>query len=182
MDILAHGLWAGVGLGLAQRRWHLTRRTMAATVAMAVLPDIVHLLPSFVWAAFGDGKFAAVRDYAIALPGQEPVVPHMVELLSHHLHCIWHSAVVAGVVTALLWGLRRSLWIPLLGWWSHIVIDVFTHSADFYPSPVLYPFTQWGFDGLAWNAPWFMLLNYITLAAVWAWLLRKRWAKRGVGP
>ena len=109
-------------------------------------------------------------------------MPHMVELLTHHLHCIWHSAVVSAVVTALLWGLRRSLWIPLLGWWSHIVIDVFTHSADFYPSPVLYPFTQWGFDGLAWNTSWFMMLNYITLAAVWAWLLRKHWAKRGVRP
>jgi membrane-bound metal-dependent hydrolase YbcI (DUF457 family) len=62
-----------------------------------------------------------------------------------------HSAVGAVVVTLLVWRLRRALWIPLLGWWSHIVIDVFTHSADDYPSPVLYPFTQRGFDGIAWN-------------------------------
>ena len=42
--------------------------------------------------------------------------------------------------------------VPLLGWWSHIVIDVFTQSADFYPSSVLYPITQRGFDGLAEHA------------------------------
>jgi membrane-bound metal-dependent hydrolase YbcI (DUF457 family) len=53
----------------------------------------------------------------------------------------------------------------VLGWCSHIVIDVFTHSAQFYPVPVLYPFTQRGFDGLAWNTPWFMAANYVALAA-----------------
>jgi len=42
-------------------------------------------------------------------------------------------AVVAGVVTALVWALRRAFWIPLLGWWSHLVVEVFTHSVDFYP-------------------------------------------------
>jgi membrane-bound metal-dependent hydrolase YbcI (DUF457 family) len=52
---------------------------------------------------------------------------------------------------------RRTLWIPLLGWWSHIVIDVFTHSADYYAVPVLYPFTERGFDGIAWITPWFMV-------------------------
>ena len=85
-----------------------------------------------------------------------------------------HSAVVAGAVTLLLWTIRRSLWLPLLGWWSHIVIDVFTHSADYYPSPVLYPLTQRGFDGLAWNTPSFLVLNYLALCAVGGWLWRYR--------
>jgi len=30
--------------------------------------------------------------------------------------------------------------------------------------PVLYPFTQRGFDGLAWNTPWFLALNYAAIA------------------
>lgn len=53
-----------------------------------------------------------------------------------------------------------------MGWWSHILIDVFTHSADFYPSPVFYPVTYWRFDGLAWNTPWFMVANCMALAIV----------------
>ena len=67
-----------------------------------------------------------------------------------------------------------SLWIPLLGWWSHILIDVFTHSADFYSSPVLYPLTMRGFDGIAWNAPWFMVLNYVSLVTAYAWFWMRR--------
>jgi hypothetical protein len=43
-------------------------------------------------------------------------MPALVTLRSHHLHCIAHSAVVAGVVTLLPCKLRGVLWTPLLGW------------------------------------------------------------------
>jgi hypothetical protein len=98
-------------------------------------------------------------------------MPPLVELLSHHMHCTLHSAIVASGLTIILWKILGSLWIPLLGWWSHILIDIFTHSADFYPSPVLYPITQRGFDGIAWNTPWFMALNYTVLGVVTVWLV-----------
>ena len=165
MDILAHSLWAGVGLAFAARRIAIRRRTAVATVALAALPDIVQFLPLLGWMLAGDGTWAALRAFAIAVPGQEPALPPLVGLLSHHLHCTMHSAVLAAGVTLLAWLLTRSFWIPLAGWWSHIVIDFFTHSADYYAVPVLYPFTYWGFDGLAWNTPWFLALNYVVLTA-----------------
>jgi hypothetical protein len=172
MDIVAHTLWAGVGVALLRRRRPVPALTVATTMGMAALPDVMHLLPIVFWWVFGDGTWAVVRAYASALPGQEPTLPPLVGLLSHHLHCVMHSAVVAGVVTLISWAVLRSLWIPLLGWWLHIVIDVFTHSADFYPSPVLYPFTQRGFDGVAWNLPWMLALNYATLGVAAWWVLR----------
>jgi hypothetical protein len=106
------------------------------------------------------------------------LLPPLVALLSHHLHCVLHSAVVAALVTLACWACTRSLWLPLLGWWSHIVIDVFTHSKDFYPSPIFYPFTQWGFDGLAWNRPWFLIANHGAIVLVVAWLLWRRFVPR----
>ena len=174
MDILAHALWAGAGVALLRRRSVVTARTGLLTVALAVLPDIPHLLPVLLWEMIADGTFAAVLGYAVAVPGQAPPVAPAVEFWSHHLHCIFHSAVVAGVVTALTWVFLRKLWVPLLGWWSHILIDVFTHSVDYYPSPVLYPFTRAGFDGIAWNSPWFMVLNYLVLTGLYGWLWRSR--------
>jgi hypothetical protein len=182
MDIFAHALWAGAGVLLARRRWNVPPRTAALVVALAVTPDLPHLLPILGWASMGPEPLAAVSNYIGAPPGEEHILPPTVQLLSHHAHCITHSALVAGAVTLLLWLWTRSLWVPLLGWWSHIVIDVFTHSADYYPSPVLYPITQEGFNGVAWNTPWFMALNYFALAAVYLWLLRSgRTAGRGVG-
>jgi len=164
MDVLAHALWAGAGLVALHHRHPVTRRTAALTVALAVLPDAVHMLPVAVWAATS-GSWAAWLGFALATPVNEPDLPAWVAAGSHHLHCVLHSAVVAAGVTALLWAVRRTFWLPLAGWWLHIVIDVFTHSADYYPVPVLYPITYAGFDGVAWNTPWFMVLNYSALAA-----------------
>ena len=44
MDILAHALWAGAGTAYAARRIPISRPVAAATVALAVLPDIVQIL------------------------------------------------------------------------------------------------------------------------------------------
>ena len=172
MDIVAHTLWAGVGVALLRRRWPIPPRTVSATLGLAALPDVLHLLPIMAWWVFGNGGLDVVLSYAVAVPGQEAGLPAMVKLLSHHLHCIMHSAVVAGAVTMVLWAVRHSLWIPLLGWWSHIVIDVFTHSADYYAVPVLYPITERGFDGIAWNTPWMLAMNYAALAAAIWWVYR----------
>ncbi len=173
MDILAHALWASVGISLAHRRWPINPTVAAITVALSVLPDVPHLLPIFAWSALGDGTFSALSDYSIAVPGQEPTMPSVVTFLSHHLHCMTHSAIVAGAITAWVWAMRRTFWVPLLGWWSHILIDVFTHSIDYYPSPVFYPITQRGFDGVAWNRPWFMVLNYAALVCAGIFLMIK---------
>lgn len=172
MDILAHGLWVGVGAAWLHR--HLDRRTTALAVGMAVVPDLAQLLPLAYQALFTRGGWAVLLAYADALPGYEPALAPIVSELTHHLHCVLHSALVGVVATALIWFWLGRFWLPLLGWWSHIVIDVFTHSADFYPSPVFYPVTYRGFDGIAWNTPWFMVLNYLSIAFVGLIVLRRR--------
>jgi hypothetical protein len=164
MDILAHGLWAGIGVAWARRHWPVPRKAAAATVGLAVAPDLVQLAPLVVAALFGSEGVRLLSAYATAQPGFEPAMPPLVAMLTHHLHCIMHSAVVAAAVTAIVWAWRKAPWWPLLGWWSHIVIDVFTHSADFYPVAVLYPFTQRGFDGIAWNTPALLIFNYTAIA------------------
>lgn len=143
-----------------------------------MLPDLAQLLPLVGAALFGGGAGVRILSaYAAALPDFEPTLPPALGFAVHHLHCTLHSAVVAALVTLALWAARRSFWWPLLGWWSHIVIDVFTHSAEFYPSPVLYPFTERGFDGVAWNTPLALALNYAALAVAFGLLAWRRTAR-----
>jgi hypothetical protein len=179
VDIVAHTLWAGAGMTLLRRRVLLAPSTLPAAMGWAALPDVVHLLPIIAWWALGAGSLEAVRAYAIPLPGELPPLPPLVAFWSHHLHCALHSALVAGAVSLLWWAARAPLGVALLGWWSHIVIDVFTHSAAFFPTPVFYPFTERGFDGIAWNTPWFLMLNYAALCIVGLSLVRDR--RRGHG-
>ena len=174
MDILAHALWASIGVGVARRSVAVSRRDAALTVALAAAPDLLQLVPLAGWIAFGGGEWSVLTAYSLASPDTEPILPPTIALVTHHLHCATHSAMVAGVFTLVMGLLRHRFLLPLAGWWSHIVIDVFTHSADFYPSPVLYPLTMRGFHGVAWNEPWFMALNYAALSAGAIWLVVSR--------
>ena len=179
MDILSHTLWVVAGVEVARRKRIITgRRDIVASAILAALPDVVHLLPVLARVLLGNASVAVLYKYAIALPGEEPAMPPMVALTAHHLHCIMHSGIVAGTISALVWLTYRRLWIPLLAWWSHILIDVLTHSDDYYPSPIFYPITYWGFDGLAWNKPAFVAMNYALLVALYAWLLLTRPRKK----
>lgn len=179
MDIVAHTLWAGAGAALIHRRRPLSRGTVIAELVLAALPDVLHLLPIAGWWLLGDGSFAALRGYAVAVPGQEPGLPPSIQFWSHHLRCVMHSAPIAAAVSLMVSVACPEYWMPLFGWWLHIVIDVFTHSADYYAVPVLYRFTYRGFDGIAWTTPWFMVLNYAALAAVGAWLVLGMTRSRG---
>lgn len=119
-----------------------------------------------------------VYAFIAATPGNEPTIPPLVHFLSHHLHCVMHSAVVAAVVGLIAWRVRGALWVPLVGWWLHIALDIPTHSDDYYAVPFLYPFTYWGMDGVPWTTPWLLVLNYSMLAVVY-WVL---WRTRPVQP
>lgn len=167
MDIVAHALWVTAGVTWVARSRPVSTPVKGMAIAMAVLPDLLQAVPVLLWAASTGAGLSLVADFAVAGPGTQTVLPPIVDAWSHHLHCILHSAPIALLVTGamLLW--RRPLWPVAAAWWSHILIDVFTHSAEFYPVPVLYPFTMAGFDGVPWNTPWFMILNYAALAATW---------------
>ena len=45
MDILSHALWVGVGAAVALRTKPIENRTVGTIVALAVLPDVIHLVP-----------------------------------------------------------------------------------------------------------------------------------------
>lgn len=167
MDVVAHGLWAAVMCRWRGRRQPIARGTTRWTIGLAVAPDLVQLTPIVTAALITPQGWSAMRAYFHALPGYQPVLPPQVEFIAHHLHCGLHSALVAAVVTLLSWMFLRRFWWPLLGWWMHIVIDVLTHSSDFYPSPVLYPISERGFDGWAWNDPWQLTLNYGLIVIFW---------------
>ena len=97
MDILAHGLWAGAAaVAVSPRRPPAS--LWAWTTALAVMPDLGHMLPVTGW-AMTTLSSADWWQYATASPGQEPLMPEAVAGWAHHLHCVLHSAVVAAAVT-----------------------------------------------------------------------------------
>lgn len=108
-----------------------------------------------IWALLGTGSpWDAVLAYALATPGTEPLMPAWVVEISRVVHCSLHSAVLAGLISLLSGPAEISNCdICCSGWWSHILIDTFTHSAAYYPLRTFYPLSEWSFDGLGVEFP-----------------------------
>lgn len=174
MDILAHGMWAWAGGEVLRRHGYMTKRTHAAGVVLAMLPDVIQLIPVLFGVLIRQVSGSELVAYATANPGGEPILREWVSRSAHHLHCAMHSVLVLGALSLAAWRWRRSWLYPLLGWWLHIATDVPTHSAAYYAVPIFYPVTYRGFDGFAWTSPWFIVLNYLALLAAGSWLYRTR--------
>lgn len=92
----------GACLGWAARYRALDRRTVLLTLGLALRPDLLQLLPLLTWAAVGGGGAETLLAYIRAAPRPGAALPHWLNEATHHLHCVMHSAVMAGAVSLLL--------------------------------------------------------------------------------
>ncbi len=63
-----------------------------------------------------------------------------------------HSLVVAAVVVLLVWRFARPLRLPVLAWPLHILCDIPMHGKEYFPTPFLYPLSDYTFDGWGFGA------------------------------
>jgi hypothetical protein len=157
MDIIAHGLWA---VAAAKGKKDLGGMTIPPTWTAwwAVFPDVLAFGPSVavgLWLLLAGGP-PHIRIVNFGLP----------------LYQAGHSLVVFTLAFGVVWAAMRRPAIALLGWLSHIVIDIFTHSFRFYATRFLWPLSDYRFDGIAWRTPWFWACTYIALALVYFLLWR----------
>jgi hypothetical protein len=87
-------------------------------------------------------------------------------------------AVASADLLSVMW---KPLFAPALAWPLHVVMDVFTHGAGRFQTPLFFPLTTWGFEGLPWwRHPGLVTSYWLLLPAVWIglWLVRRRWGPR----
>jgi hypothetical protein len=65
---------------------------------------------------------------------------------------VTHSLPVVGLVSLLLFPFV-GFWPPLLGWVVHILMDIPTHSKEFFPTQFLWPFSTFSVNGFNWSRP-----------------------------
>ena len=181
MDILAHGLWAGVAAQAVRRRHRSIRVRFA--VAWGIAPDLAAFGILFVvllaGLAQGEPTWARLADYEsmarAALNG------HPLLQISSALYTLGHSALIFLAAFGAVWLAHgRPRW-EMAAWGLHILLDIPTHARSFYPTPVLWPLVDWTVDGVSWTVPWVFALNYAALALAWGWfwLAGKRPAGNG---
>lgn len=197
MDIIAHGLWTAAAAKALNRRrasrvanqeprikWSLN--VWLATF-WGIFPDLFAFTIPFAWIASGI-LFGNLHLSDIPRPHQiEPPTAgtFWVIHLAKQLYNISHSGLVFATAFLLVWlvgrfvlppsfRLQRAPW-EMGGWLLHVLIDIPTHSYQFYPTPIFWPISSWKFVyGFSWSVPWFMILNYSALAIVYYLLWRKK--------
>lgn len=156
MDTLSHTLWGG---GLFGFRGHIR-----LALFFGAFPDLV---------SFGLWLPQRVLENGLEFGNGPPPLEQMPGWLFTS-YDFSHSLLVALAVIVLVAWRRRDIAFAMLAWPFHILLDVPFHSADFFPTKILWPLSDWIFDGIHWGNPWVWFSNLTGLALLWAWRWRKR--------
>ncbi|KND48127.1 MAG: hypothetical protein AB201_00835 [Parcubacteria bacterium C7867-006] len=175
MDIFAHGLWAGAAYKGANKKREKPLKLWQAAF-WGVFPDLFAFTIPFIW-LFGNLLFGGMSLADIPRPDAvEPMPQNALPIfnLASMLYSFSHSAIIFLIVFGITFLIfRRPIW-ELGGWFIHILLDIPTHSYQFYPTPFLWPLSGWKFDGFSWGTPWFLILNYSAIIIVYLFLRRKK--------
>ncbi len=160
MDFVSHALWGGVSFGRKNKRLFL----LAAGIS--ILPDVLTEGLFFVLYLMGIG----------GMPGWEHGHPNITDypMFAQNLYNITHSLVIFALVFALIWiAAKRPVWM-VAAWGLHILIDIPTHSLALFPTPFLWPITNFKVNGIGWDSPIIMGVDIVLLIAAYAcWLYPK---------
>jgi hypothetical protein len=175
MDVISHALWAALIAKLANFKEKIKLNAWAAAF-WGAMPDVFAFVPLFIYLFYklGTGtldtsQFSHPEDFE---PPKADTL--FINRLTHFLYEMSHSLMVffvVFIVVAFIY--RKPIW-EMAGWLLHIIIDIPTHSFQFYPTPFLWPFSDYKFDGISWADPYFLVLNYLLIFLVYL-LLKKTW-------
>ncbi len=183
MDIFAHTLWANAAAREANvvakkenKKFHLN---IWWASFWGVFPDL-----------FAFSIPAVLRFYDVLIGSvplshllQKPPLSEEGALngfdLAHNLYRYSHSLIILAVVFLIVWFFYKRPRYELLGWLLHILIDIPSHTIAFFPTPFLFPLSDYKFPyGVQWSNEWYMIINYSLLVVVWWRILVRDYLKK----
>lgn len=176
MDIFAHSVWAAIA---AKKHNQVASETKSISVGWAafwgVFPDLFAFgIPFFVLLFLlisGDIPFQPMWPGSAVVAERAPWIGQFIPFA----YKISHSLVVFATVFVVAWLIKKKAPIAMLGWALHIFIDIFTHAATFFPTPFLWPISDWKFlYGFSWANGWFMIVNYATMLVLFCVMFLRR--------
>ena len=175
MDILAHTIWASAGAKEINKLAEKNNKKIKINIAWAgfwgVFPDFFAFTIPFFLRFF----YLFTGDISVSnfwsRPTEGEVLRHGASL-AENLYQYSHSLVIWALVFIIVWYVYKRPRYELLGWALHILIDIPTHVLAFYPTPFLFPISEYRFPyGMQWSNTYFMIINYSLLLLIWGRIL-----------
>lgn len=167
MDILSHGLYGGVAFG------RNNRLSFWLSFLFGIAPDLLS------FGLFTAGTWVGFFDHPDWSSGNHPD-PVDIPSFVHSLYDVTHSLIIFALVFAVVWLIRQKPLWELGAWGLHILVDIPTHSAAFFPTPFLWPVSDFTVDGHNWSRPEIFIPNVILLVGLYMWfyVIKPRRQKR----
>ena len=149
MDIISHELWGGVAFEKKNRRSFWT------AFLFGIAPDF------FSFGAFITSAILGIQK----IPPLEPPDPTLIPAYVSNLYNISHSLIIFAICFLVIWAIRRKPLWEMSAWALHILVDIPTHVHGVFPTPFLWPISEYRFSGIPWTEPIIFLPNVILLIA-----------------
>ncbi len=168
MDFISHGLWA-YALVRKVKFWPI--------VFFATFPD-------FIWVYIG----IATNIFGKTFPMKEVVLEDFPDVTAlpiypdyvYTLYDIPHSLIICALVFLIIFLIKKKIYLAMLGWPIHILLDIPSHIKEFFPTKFLYPLSSYSVDGIAWTLPSFFIPNVILLTTIYSYFLYKHYQKKKI--
>ena len=146
MDTLSHALYGKGLFGYKKYRWY--------SFFFGIVPDIFSFGIYFIY-------LIVFSEFEFGRPSRDEL-PYWV----YDLYDISHSMVTALVFIAIANKINKDFAWPMLAWPMHIIVDFFTHSIEFFPTPILWPISDYRFDGVPWSNPYVLVINFVLIFVI----------------
>lgn len=155
MDIISHGLYGGVAFG------RNSKVSYWKAFLIGISPD---LLSFGILTAFSVLGFVSGPDWKAGPPDPASIPSYV-----HALYNVTHSLIVALTVIGVTWFVFKKHIVELFAWPLHILVDIPTHGSEFFPTPFLWPVSDYYVDGVSWGTPVIFFGNLALLAVLYIW-------------
>lgn len=153
MDYAPHGFWSYIFFNKIKKPVY--------AVLFGLMPDTLS------W-----GIYAAYRITKTGFFGR-PVL-HQIPDWAFMLYNITHSLIIAAAVILIIFIILRRVPLYIFAWPIAIIMDIFTHSRNFLPTPFLWPISSWRFDGIRWGTWQFMAVNWACIVVLLGVIVYKK--------
>ena len=155
MDTLSHALW-GKGLFGYRKYKYLS-------FLFGALPDLL---------SFGLFFLYSIITSPINLTFGKPALSELPYWV-FTLYDFSHSLVIAMFILSIVYFFNKDLWFTMLAWPIHIIIDFFTHSIHYFPTPILWPISDFKFNGIPWSNKYIFGANIICILIIFIYRRKK---------
>ena len=151
MDTISHALWGKGLFGYRKYKW--------LPVFFGAVPDL---------ASFG---LYFLYNLIINPTTMKLGKPELTDIPSwvFTMYNISHSLIIALLFIMLVYIIKRDVCFSMLAWPFHIILDFFTHSKEYFPTPIFWPISDYRFDGIPWSNQYIMIGNIVCIFFVFVY-------------